>query len=63
MTPAPSKEEVLNLYYELFRFIPVNWNDKESIKQFKLASDKYSKMYSRLDHTDQGWISEQLDIQ
>lgn len=59
---APSQEEVLNLYFELFDYLPVNWEDKESVKQFKLVSDTYSKKYGKLTFEKQGWISEEIKI-
>jgi len=57
---APSKEDILKNWYEISKFIPVNWNDKESIKSFKQACERYSKPWDKLDYEAQGWVSEQI---
>ena len=57
-----NKEQVLNNYYDIFKFIPVNWKNKESIFQFKIASEKYSKAWSKLLYDEQGWVSEQIGL-
>lgn len=58
----PTKDEILTLYFKLFDYLPINWEDKESIKQFKSVSDTYSKKYGRLTYEEQGWISEEIKI-
>ncbi len=57
---APSKEQILRSWYEIYKEIPVNWKDKESIKKFKTACDKYSKAWDKLDYEEQGWICEKI---
>jgi len=59
---APSKELVLNYWFDLQTFIPVNWNDKHSIKAFQNAQDKYAKTWSKLSYEDQGWVCEHISI-
>jgi hypothetical protein len=57
---ALSKEQVLKNWYEISKYMPVNWKDKESIKKFKLACESYSKPWDKLDYESQGWVSEQI---
>ena len=38
--------------------IPVDWSSKESIKQFKTASEHYAKAWSKLSYEQQGWVCE-----
>lgn len=57
-----SKEQVLDNWYEIFKYIPVDWNKKESINSFKTASEKYSKPWDRLSYEQQGWVSEQISL-
>jgi hypothetical protein len=44
----------------LFKLLPVNWKDKESVRTFRIASDTYAKAWSKLNDEDQGWICEQI---
>ena len=55
---AGGYQEVLDLHQEIHRHMPVNWNDKASIKSFKEACDAYAKAYNRLSWADQGLVSE-----
>ena len=43
--------------------MPVNWQNKESIKLFKLACEHYSKSWEKLDYEQQGWVCEQISRQ
>jgi len=54
------KEQVLTNWYEISKSMPVDWRDKESIKQFKQACERYSKPWDKLDYEEQGWVSEQI---
>ena len=40
--------------------MPIDWKDKESIKRFKQACDRYTKPWDRLDYEEQGWVCEQI---
>lgn len=40
--------------------MPVNWNDKESIKLFKIECERYSKPWDKLSYEEQGWVCEQI---
>jgi len=57
---APSKEQVLKNWYEISKSIPVDWKDKESIKRFKQACERYTKPWDRLDYEEQGWVCENI---
>ena len=57
---APSREEVLRLWFEIHKHIPVDWKDKDKIKAFKNSSDHYAKSWSRLNCDEQGWVCEQI---
>lgn len=56
-----TKEQVLSQWFGLYDLIPVDWNNKESISSFKNASNFYSKSWSKLSYSDQGWVSEQIN--
>jgi len=57
-----SKEEILDLLLSICSDnIPVNWNDKTSIKSFKEKSDSYAKFFNKLNYEEQGWITEQFN--
>jgi hypothetical protein len=55
---AGSVRQVVDLYCKVLDTIPVDWNNKTSIKQFKNASDLYSKQWSRLNYEGQGLVCE-----
>jgi len=48
------------MWFELQAKVPVDWTVYQSIKDFKTAADSYSKSWSRLSWSDQGWISERI---
>ena len=49
------------MWFELQTKVPVDWTDKQSIKDFRITVDSYSKSWSRLSWSDQGWISERIE--
>lgn len=55
---AGSIQQVVDLYYKVLDTIPVDWNNNVSIKQFKAASDLYSKRWARLNYEEQGLVCE-----
>ena len=57
-----NKEQVLVNWFDIFKYIPVNWKDKISIQNFKSASERYSKSWDKLPYDQQGWVSEQIRI-
>jgi hypothetical protein len=57
---APSAKVVLTYWYDIRKTIPVDWNNKESIKRFREASDKYAKTWSKLSSEDQGLVCEYI---
>ena len=58
-----TKEEVLDLLWEIyFYMVPVDWDNKYSVKNFKDKSDAYAKIYNKLSNEEQGWVTEQFNI-
>ena len=53
-------DDVLSFYNEIGKTIPVDWKNKDSIKKFKDASDKYAKTYNKLSNDDQSIVSETI---
>ena len=60
MDTAFSRDQILKNWWEISKSMPVNWQDKESIKRFKQACELYSKNWDKLDYEEQGWVSEQI---
>lgn len=57
------KHGVLELWHKINQFIPVNWDDKSSVNDFKKAVDYYAKSWSKLKSEEQGWVCEMISNQ
>ena len=58
---APSKEQVLVYWNSLYKLSPVDWNNKDKVKEFRLSLDLYSKSWSKLRYDEQGWVCEKIN--